>query len=85
MTDSVRHLTITLDEDYRNDDVEAIVKTIQMIRGVANVETVIVAAQDYLARSAVRAEIERELHEAVDGVFRRERLQAMAAGRTDHP
>ena len=38
MTDRVRHLMITRDEDNRDDgDVEAIVKTIQMIRGVANV------------------------------------------------
>ncbi len=81
MTDRVRRLTIVLDKDYRDDDVEAIVKTIQMIRGVAVVEQHVVDAQDHVARMTVRAEIERDLHEAIDQVFTRKSLERTIAER----
>jgi len=83
MTDRVRHLTVVLDGDYRTDDVEAIVKTIQMIRGVASVDLGVVDARDHLARSAVRAEIEHDLHAAIDSVFSRKNIQRMVAERKE--
>jgi len=79
MTDRIRHLTVVLDEDYRSDDVEAIVKAIQLIRGVASVDLHVVEAKDHLARSAVRDEIARDLHAAIDNVFQRKRLKRMIA------
>jgi len=75
MTDRIRHLTVVLDADYRDDDVEAIVKTIQMIRGVSAVEEHVVTAQDHLARMTVQGEIERDLHAAIDQVFARKALK----------
>jgi hypothetical protein len=83
MTDRIRHLTVVLDGDYRTDDVEVIVKTIQMIRGVAAVEQHVVSAQDQIARMSVRAEIEHDLHDAIDGVFRRKNIQRMVAEQKD--
>lgn len=74
MTDRVRHLTITLDEDTRVDDLESIVSAIRHIRGVANVEHHIVRLEDHLAREAVRAEIQGKLHDAITGVFKRREL-----------
>jgi hypothetical protein len=81
MTDRIRHLTVVLDVDYRADDVESIVEAIRMIRGVTDVEEHVVEAQDQLARMAVRSEIERDLHDAVDRVFRRKDLERRMTGK----
>jgi geranylgeranyl pyrophosphate synthase len=85
MTDRIRHLTVVLDADYRDDDVASIVEAIRMIRGVAHIEEHIVEAQDQLARMAVRSEIESALHKAIDSVFTRKSVERMVAeqkGRT---
>jgi len=37
MTDRVSHLTVALTDDFRTDDVEAIVSAIRLLRGVAGV------------------------------------------------
>ncbi len=71
MTDRIRHLTVTLDADYRTDDVEAIVEAIRMIRGVTHIEEHVVEAQDQIARMVVRGEIERDLHKAITHIFTR--------------
>ncbi len=75
MTNRIRHLTITLDDDTRVDDLEPIVSAIRCIRGVASVEQHVVQAGDHLARQAVRAEVKQELHEAVERVFRQRDLR----------
>ena len=75
MTDRIRHLTVTLDEDFREDDLAPIVAAIEHIRGVASVETRVVEGGDHSARLAVRAEIRLKLHEAVEGVFRQQELR----------
>lgn len=38
MTDRIRHLTVVLDADYRDEDAERIIDAIQMVRGVNSVE-----------------------------------------------
>ena len=83
MTDRIRHLTVVLDADYRDDDVASIVEAVRMIRGVARVETHVVEAQDQLARMAVRSEIERDLHQAIDNVFSRKNFERAVAERKD--
>ena len=75
MTDRVRHLTVTLNEDTRVDDLEAIVTAIRLIRGVGSVEHHVVQLQDQLAREAVRAEIQHKLHDAITSVFRQRELR----------
>lgn len=80
MTDRIRHLTITLDEDMRDDDVVAIVSAIERVRGVASVLPNIVTVQDHLARQAVRAEVQQQLHTAVENVFRQAELREKIKG-----
>jgi hypothetical protein len=75
MTDRVRHLTVTLDEDTRVDDLEAIISAISFIRGVSSVERHVVQIEDHLAREAVRAEIRKKLHDAIESVFRQRELR----------
>ena len=76
MTDRIRHLTITLDQDMRDDDIAAIVSAIKYVRGVADVQPHVVTAQDHLARQAVRAEVQQQLHEAVKSAFHQHDLRA---------
>jgi hypothetical protein len=81
MTDRVRHLTITLDEDLRVDDLEPIVSAIRQIRGVAGVEHHVVHVEAHLARQTVRAEVKQQLHEAIDRVFRHRDIREIGKDR----
>lgn len=75
MTDRIRHLTVTLDEDFREDDLAPIVAAIAHIRGVASVETRVVEGGDHSARLVVRTEVRFKLHEAIESVFRAHELR----------
>lgn len=61
MTDRIHALTITLDQDYRDDDVEAIVNAIRMVKGVAHVALHVTNLTDHTARGRVRQEIGGDL------------------------
>ena len=50
MTDRIQGLTVALDRDYRDDDVEAIVNAILMVKGVKSVKKSVVDISDYTAR-----------------------------------
>jgi hypothetical protein len=64
MTDKHQNLTVVLDGDYRDDDVQAIVDAINMIKGVAKVELgEPVNSGDYLARTRVVMDIYTEVTE----------------------
>lgn len=70
MTDRIRHVTVTLDKDYRDDDVRVILDAIKMIKGVGSVKTKVVDLPEILARESVRVELEGKMYEAVQTVFR---------------
>lgn len=57
MTDRIHGLTVVLDKDYRDDDVEKIVEAIKMVRGVLSVSLHVTDIGDYSARERVRAEL----------------------------
>ena len=69
MTDRVRQVIVTLDDNYRIDDAEPLLKLLSCIKGVARVSPHISTASDVLAREVVRAEYEAELHQAITAVF----------------
>lgn len=79
MTDRIRHVTVTLDRDYRDDDVEVILNAIRQIRGVGSVVPKVVELADILARETVRSDIEGKLHDAITGVFRSDAIRKLAA------
>lgn len=55
MTDRIRILTVTLDRDMRDDDVETIKQAIGMVKCVADVANgPVVDMDDYQARQAFR-------------------------------
>lgn len=73
MTDRIHALTVVLEHDIRDDDVEVIVHAIEMIRGVASVATHVTDQEDHSARRRVRSEWRRTLFDV---------FEAMADGRT---
>lgn len=63
MTDRVKALTVVLDADYREDDVQEIAKAIGMVKGVTAVSSVKTDINDYVNRVRVRAELVGKLFE----------------------
>lgn len=65
MTNRVKGLMISLEEDIREDDVETIVNAIKMIKGVQEVATSVVNHDDWMNRTRIRFELERKLYVAL--------------------
>lgn len=61
MTDRLKGLVVTLDQDYRIDDAEAIVNAIRQIKGVLSVSTSIATGEDYFNRERIRHELGEKL------------------------
>lgn len=61
MTDRIRRLTVILDRDYREDDVQRIIDAISMVRGVALTESHVNVVDDYVARKVVKQELLEKL------------------------
>lgn len=56
MTDRYNQLVVVLEEDVREDDAQALMNAIRMLRGVISVEGNVVASADYAA--TIRAKFE---------------------------
>lgn len=66
MSDRTRCLTVVLDRDYRiEDDAQAIINAISMVKGVVGVEANVKSACDYLAYESARYELEQKLWDAL--------------------
>lgn len=65
MTDRIKGLTIALDRDYRDDDVQAIVDAIMMIKGVAAVKKSVTNHEDWMNRTQIRLDIHKRLYDAL--------------------
>lgn len=63
MTDRIKGLTVALDRDFRDDDVQAIVDAILMVRGVKSVTKSVVEMSDYTARIRVASELQSKVLE----------------------
>ena len=62
MTDRIDSLTVVLDKDYRDDDVQTIVNAISMIRGVSLVTPRVVDnVTDHVARERARNEVREKI------------------------
>ena len=64
MTDRIRTLTVVLNDDYRDDEVEEISMCIERLKGVAEVRFgAPVNLQELSARAAVRIELQQKMIE----------------------
>jgi len=68
MTDRVKGLYVALDKDYRDDDVQALVDAIKMLRGVADVDTNILEVDDYFNRAQIRDQLRTDLFKVITDV-----------------
>lgn len=67
MSDRIKGLIVALDNDYRDDDAEAIINAIRMVRGVSNVTTSVASSDDWMARDRVRMELHGKLLKVLHG------------------
>lgn len=68
MTDRVNGLTVYLEEDYRIDDVQAIIDSITMTRGVLKVEPIIVDSSTFIAEERGKFEIKTKIYDFLRGL-----------------
>ena len=66
MTNRIRTVTVILDDDYSDDDVDVILSAIRMVRGVSHVEPNIVEGGEIIARAVATMEIRRRVFELLD-------------------
>ncbi len=69
MTDRIRHLTVILEQDTREDDLEATLAAIAQIRGVDKVIPHVVRVEDRIARSVATGSLYRRVQRAVADAF----------------
>lgn len=61
MTDRVNALVVTLDGDYRIDDVQSIIDALYMIKGIVHVEENVSDVESHVAYSLARSRISNKL------------------------
>jgi hypothetical protein len=67
MTDRIQHVMVTLDADYRDDDVQTILDAIRMIKGVTHCEMgEPVDVMDKLARRRASQSIRQKIVKILD-------------------
>lgn len=65
MTDRFSTLTVVLERDTRDDDAEALIMAIKMLRGVLSVKGNVANSGEFLAQERARQEIEGKIWEAL--------------------
>jgi hypothetical protein len=65
MTDRLKGVWVTFDQDIRTDDAESLINAIKHLRGVLAVEPNITDVADYMARERVRTELSEKLWEVL--------------------
>lgn len=66
MTDSLNGVTVVFERDIREDDAEAILTAIRMIKGVASVEPHVSTVGDHFARTQAAHEFKMKLYAFID-------------------
>ncbi len=70
MSDRIQALTVVLESDVREEDIDSIIRVLEGVRGVAKVtDKGVVNVQDLLARQHVRNELATTLFEVFDAVM----------------
>ena len=66
MTDRIKGLTVTLDPDIREDDAQAIIDAIKMVKGVGDVETHVADLHHHMAVATSRMAMEKDVFGLLD-------------------
>lgn len=70
MSDRVKGLTVVLDKDYREEDIEMIKELILQIKGVKTVKESIVNSDDLINRARVTIEIKEKIYDFLKELIR---------------
>lgn len=65
MTDRIHSLTVVLESTIREDDAEAIIQAIKMVKGVLSVSSNVADAESYMAEERARQELGERLMEVL--------------------
>jgi len=65
MTDKIKGLIVTLDQDYRDDDCQQIVNAIEMIKGVISVDMRVYEGNDLMNRVRIKHEVTEKLRNVI--------------------
>jgi hypothetical protein len=63
VTDRINYLYVALEDDTREDDVQALVNSIKQLRGVADVAMHVTSPSEWLAYTRVRVELQRAIND----------------------
>ena len=63
MTNRLKGFTITLEQDFREDDMERLKNALEMHKGVLHVEPVLVTSEDHINRTKIRMDLIQEMLE----------------------
>lgn len=69
MSDRVKGLTVVLDGDYREEDIEMIKELILQIKGVKTVKESIVNVDDLINRARITIEIKEKIYDFLKGLI----------------
>ena len=61
MTARVKGFIITLEQDFREDDMDNLKSALEMYKYVAHVEPVLVTAEDHLNRMKIKMELTKKI------------------------
>lgn len=67
MTTRIKALTVTLSEDMREDDTEAVLTALRMVKGVIDVTAHVADLSDHVARLRAQRDIETRILAALRG------------------
>ena len=70
MTDRVKGCWVAFEKPIREDDAEAMVNAIKMVKGVAGVTTSVCDGNDYMTQQTIRFELQGKLFKFLDDLFR---------------
>lgn len=68
MTDRLKGVTVTFKTDIREDDAEATINAIRMIKGVLSVDPIMANYQDHVARVRLKHEISDKLYKVIEEI-----------------
>lgn len=65
MTNRIKSLTVVLENDIRDDDIESLTQAIKLLRNVLVVKLNVANPEDYEARSRIKAELQKKLWDVI--------------------
>lgn len=68
MTNSLKGVFVSFDNDIMEDDAEFIMSAIKMIKGVQSVEANVVNADDWMNRERIRIEMKQKIYDSLKNI-----------------